>query len=274
LPARLIAAAERRALSVGWGADRVLICADVMGEEEYLTALATSLGTSFDPLEDAALARCPLSDDELIQAATAGLLPLQDGDELFWIIAPRALDARRLANLGSSRSLGPWSFRLTSPARMSRFASRRAQAALGRRAATELQRLQPHLSNAPRQGAAGWIALAALAAVSGAIFAAAPGAVINALGASCCAAILAAGALRLVCALRAGPRLAPRPRTPDCDLPVYSVICPLYREAKVVRQLVDAVRALDYPGIMAQTPQAQRQWRPYMRPQKVREADV
>lgn len=103
LPARVIAAAEQRALSIGLGADRVLICADVMTEEGYLTALATSLGTFFDPLEDVSRADCPLSDDQLIQAAANGLLPLLDGDELCWIIAPRCLTARNLAKLGRFR---------------------------------------------------------------------------------------------------------------------------------------------------------------------------
>ena len=83
LPARVIAAAERRALSIGLGADRVLICADVMTEEGYLTALATSLGTFFDPLENVSRAQCPLSDDQLIEATAAGLLPLREGRSAF-----------------------------------------------------------------------------------------------------------------------------------------------------------------------------------------------
>lgn len=255
LPARVIAAAEQRALSIGLGADRVLICADVMTEEGYLTALATSLGTFFDPLEDVSRADCPLSDDQLIQAAANGLLPLLDGDELCWIIAPRCLTARNLAKLGRFRSQWPRSFRLTSPERLSRFASRYAQAALGQRAAGELQRLRPNLSNAPRDGSSGWTAIATIAAVAGTTFAAAPGAAINAVATSCCGAILAAGALRLLSAFHTGSP-PPRPRIPDHELPVYSVICPLYREAKVVRRLIAAIRALDYPGIMAQTPQA------------------
>jgi hypothetical protein len=256
LPARVIAAAERRASSIGLGADRVLICADVMTEEGYLTALATWLGTFFDPLENVSRAQCPLSDDQLIQAAAAGLLPLQYGDELSWIIAPRCLTARNLADLGRSTPQSPRSFRLTSPERLSRFAARYAQAALGRRATGELQRLQPHLSNAPRAGSSGWIATAAIAAIGGAAFAAAPGTTINALATACSGAILAAGALRLLCACRAGPAPTRRPRVVDHELPVYTVICPLYREGAVVRQLVAAIRALDYPGIMAQTPQA------------------
>lgn len=247
LPSRVIAAAERRALSIGLGADRVLSCADVMTEEGYLTALATSLGTFFDPLENVSRAQCPLSDDQLIQAAAAGLLPLHYGDELSWIIAPRCLTARNLANLGRSAPQSSRWFRLTSPERLSRFAARYAQAALGRRAAGELRRLQPHLSNAPRAASSGWIAIAAIAAVGGAVFAAAPGLTIHALATSCCAAILAAGMLRLLCAFRAGPASPRRPRIADHELPVYTVICPLYREGAVVRQLVAAIRALDYP---------------------------
>ncbi len=44
-PRRILAAAERRAKSIGVGAERVLICADAITEEAYLTALANSLGT-------------------------------------------------------------------------------------------------------------------------------------------------------------------------------------------------------------------------------------
>jgi glycosyltransferase XagB len=245
LPARVIAAAERRALSIGLGADRVLTCADVMTEEGYLTALATSLGTFFDPLENVSRAQCPLSDDQLIQAAAAGLLPLHYGDELSWIIAPRCLTARNLANLGHSAPQSSRWFRLTSPERLSRFTARYAQAALGRRAAGELRRVQPHLSDAPRAASSGWTVIAAIAAIGGALFAAAPGLTIRALATSCCAAILAAGVLRLLCAFRAGP--AAPPRIADHELPVYTVICPLYREGAVVRQLIAAICALDYP---------------------------
>jgi hypothetical protein len=44
--------------------------------------------------------------------------------------------------------------------------------------------------------------------------------------------------------------------TPVEDLPVYSIIVPLRSEARVVDQLLSAIERLDYPGIMAQTPQA------------------
>lgn len=37
------------------------------------------------------------------------------------------------------------------------------------------------------------------------------------------------------------------------DWPIYTVLCPLYREAKVVPDLVAAISALDYPGLMPQS---------------------
>ena len=69
-----------------------------MTEDAYLTALAASLGTSYEPLDRIARADCPLDDDQLIQAAAAGLLPLRDAGGITWIIAPRRLTARRLAS--------------------------------------------------------------------------------------------------------------------------------------------------------------------------------
>ena len=43
---------------------------------------------------------------------------------------------------------------------------------------------------------------------------------------------------------------------PGDALPVYTVIAALYREAASVDGLLRAIEHLDYPGIMAQTPQA------------------
>ena len=40
----------------------------------------------------------------------------------------------------------------------------------------------------------------------------------------------------------------PPPRLRDADLPVYTIIAPMHREASVARQFVHALRALDYPA--------------------------
>ena len=46
------------------------------------------------------------------------------------------------------------------------------------------------------------------------------------------------------------------PELADDDLPVYTVLVPLYREANVVVPLARALMQLAYPDILAQTPQA------------------
>ena len=46
------------------------------------------------------------------------------------------------------------------------------------------------------------------------------------------------------------------PTIADNDLPVYSILVPLYREANVLPALVQALRALDYPGLLAHLPQS------------------
>lgn len=44
------------------------------------------------------------------------------------------------------------------------------------------------------------------------------------------------------------PKAAPVPHTPDNELPVYTVLVPLFREAAVVRHVVAALRRLDWPS--------------------------
>ncbi len=247
LPRRVIAAAENRARSIGLGADRVLVCADALTEEAYLAALAASLGTSYEPLDCVARADCPLDDNQLIQAAAAGLLPLRRGSEIIWVIAPRCLTARRLANPRRSRPGWLRSFRLTSSARLWRFVAFHTQAALGRRAADELRLSRPLLSNAPRPRGWGGIATAALAMLAVAILAFAPAATIKACGTLSCAVFLAAAALRLSSVFYTGHVPRRSARIDDDKLPIYTIICALYREAGVVGDLIAAIRALDYP---------------------------
>ena len=253
LPRSIIAAAEKRARSTGLGADNVLVRSDAITEEAYLTALAGSLGTSFEPLDHISRRQCPLDDNQLIQAAAVGLLPLLQGDEVVWVIAPRHLTARYLAGSRQSLPRVLRSFRLTSSEQLLRFVARYTQKALGRQAVEALRCSRPALSNAPRPVGIGRLAVAALALIVIGIFAVVPAA-IDIFAAVLCVVFLAAAALRLL-SVAFAPRQPDRAvRTGDHGLPIYTIICPLYREASVVGNLVAAIRALDYPGIMAQTP--------------------
>ncbi len=247
LPRRILTAAAHRARSIGVGADRVLTCADAITEEAYLTALAGSLGTSYERFDGIPRAACPLDDDQLVQAAAAGLLPLREGRGLVWIIAPSGMTARRLADPCRQRPAWLQSFRLTSAERLRQFVLHHGQRALGQRAADRLRQHRPLFSNAPREGGRPVLRAIALAAIALLFFTLAPLPVIEGVSGLCCVLFLAAAILRLLSACF-GETAADTPaHRNDRELPIYTVICALYREAAVVEELVTAIRALDYP---------------------------
>ncbi len=247
LPRHVIAAAEGRARAIGLGADQVLIYADAITEEAYVTALAASLGAPYDPLDRLARADCPLDDDQLIQAANTGLLPVREGSRTVYVIAPRCLAARRLAAIRRSRPEAVQSIRLTSSACLLRFVTRHGQRALGKQAAYGLRQSRPLFSNAPRPHRLARI-IAFLVTLFAVMFVAdLPDAPLEAIGALLCAVFLSAAALRLLCVAFASPPPRRRLRRGDNELPIYTIICALYREANVVDGLVAAILALDYP---------------------------
>ena len=227
--------------SIGVGADRVLICADAITEEAYLIALASSLGTSYERFDEISRADCPLDDDQLVQAAAAGLLPLREGRGLVWIIAPPGITARRLADPRQQRPAWLQSFRLTSADRLRQFVLQHSQRALGRRAAESLRQHQPLFSNAPPKGGRPVLRAIALAATHIPLFH--PRATSRHRGVSglCCVLFLAAAILRLLSACFAETAADTPADRDDRELPIYTVICALYREAAVVRDLVGAI---------------------------------
>jgi hypothetical protein len=256
LPQPIIAAAELRARQIGLGAERVLICADAITEDGYLAALAGSLGTIFHSLDETPRSACPLSNNELIQAASAGLMPLYYDGRLTWVIAPRNLTARRLADprLRPPKWLQP--FRLTSSGQLHRFVMRHTQRALGERATYGLRRAWPSFSNAPRK--TGWGSKAAIALITlvDICLWTEPTFSIGIFGTMLCLIFLLTAAFRLWCAFTSKSPATRQHDIDDRSLPTYTIICALYREAAVAEKLVAAIRTLDYPGIMAQTPQA------------------
>ena len=237
LPDRIVAAAERRAKSIGVGAERVLVCADAITEEAYLTALAASLGTRYERLDGVSRSDCPLDDRRLIEAATAGLLPLREGRDLTWIIAPHAMRARRLADPRCERPQWLASFRLTSADRLRAFVARHAGHTLGRHATDGLRLSRPSFSNAPRTPARriGTCVVAMTWAL--AFFALAPLVMIEGLAGAFCALFLAGALLRVLSLFTRSPP-ARHVSGGDAALPPYTIICALYHEATIVRQLV------------------------------------
>src|SRR5512135_1804363 len=86
-PRAVLAQAVQRAARVGVGADRVLIAAGHLSEEDYVCALAETLGVTFEPLDGVPRALCPVDDQRLIESAAAGLLPLNIDDDLCLVVA-------------------------------------------------------------------------------------------------------------------------------------------------------------------------------------------
>jgi hypothetical protein len=254
----LLAAAERRAGAVGVGADRVLIAAGALGEEAYLRAFGEHLGIAFEPLDDIARALCPVDDERLIESAAAGLLPLTFEDDLCLAVAPRGLAARRIVALIDDNPDLTRRFRFTSAERLNHFVLRCAGATLAAHASDGLKRTWPALSAAPPRWRGNIVPAAIAGLTSLAAFVLATAATLYAFEIMLAGMFLAWLGLRLVGAFidwvwrdRAGD-LA------DAELPVYTVIAALYREAGSVDGLLAAIERLDYPGIMAQTPQAVR----------------
>jgi cellulose synthase/poly-beta-1,6-N-acetylglucosamine synthase-like glycosyltransferase len=247
VPQRVLATAEERARAIGIGADRVLICADAITEDAYLHALAASLGTSYVRLDELTRADVPLSDTELVRAAAAGLMPVREAGRIVWIIAPSCWAAHRLTD--PRRPIQRWikSFRLTSSDRLQRFVTEHAQTTLGRRAAYDLRRIRPEFSNASPLHVGKSVAVATMAILVLTALALYPSATIGIFSVLLCAIFLAAAALRLSSAMYKQPAPKSLSRGDDRELPIYTIICALYREEKVVSKLVAAIRALDYP---------------------------
>jgi len=250
LPSRVIAAIEHRAAEIGISAERVLIAAGFMDEDHYVYALARMLGFEYETFDDRGRGCCPLNDQRLLLAAKIGLLPLVIDDEEVFVLAPHSV--REFVHYLTFHPRVR--FRLTSSARLNLFIADKGRAAVAYEATSALRSRWPRLcagssSQLFRVGSAALLVslLAALVAF--------PSATLVTVEASLAVAFLGALGLRLLGSyLTALP--SPTERILDHDLPVYTIIVALYRESKAVKGLVASLRDLEYPGIMAQTPQA------------------
>jgi hypothetical protein len=242
LPHGTLHAAARRAATLGVGADRVLLADHAIGEEDYVLALAASLGVPFEPL---LLPResCPLTDDQLVDAARTGLVMLRPADEWIVVVAPQGLTARRLVT--GEVPLPLERFYLTTSARLRRFIAGHGASELAERAAEDLRNARPELSAAPRgwRLGIGWLTAAAAYAAAVIVL---PRAASVATTVALSLTFLAWTGLRLIGAATTwhawrAIHIAPH------DLPVYTVIVALYDEADAVEELVAALRSLEYP---------------------------
>jgi cellulose synthase/poly-beta-1,6-N-acetylglucosamine synthase-like glycosyltransferase len=241
----IIIAAESRALALGVGADEVLIASGHVSEEAYYKALAFSLGCPFVDLDTVPREWCPLASERLVLAATSGILPLA-GREAVLVMAPRGLAVRTLIlRLGARSDLRHRAL-VTSPEQIRRFVQRHAAGAISWRASEWLRSTHPALSAATPP----WKARTVLAALTGAFavgLAAAPEFAVGLLMLAVTGMFLAWSALRICSMLRKPGPPALAMRSPEGELPTYTIVVALYREATTLYDLVGALQAIDYP---------------------------
>ena len=230
------------------GADQVLIRWGVINEDAYICRLAEHLQVQTETFSDVRREDCVLPDQELPKAAEAGIVPLRRQGGLVWAIAPRGFSARQLSRLTATYPELRSRLRLTTAAHLHGYLTKHAGFALADCAAGGLGRQHPALSArasiatpARRQR---WMALDAGLLATLALW---PAATIDVFNSVLAVWFLAFAVLRLASSIVPRRPVASVPRIPDGDLPVYSVVAALYREATSIAPLMLAIDALDYP---------------------------
>jgi cellulose synthase/poly-beta-1,6-N-acetylglucosamine synthase-like glycosyltransferase len=236
----LLDAATLTARDQGVGADEVLIAEGMIAEDFYYRALAVRLNCPFID-RAAALA----SGFDYRAAVRAGVARADPAREAFdWLLAPRGRQITALLSLRDRSRIA-----ICAPTFFSALARAKGRRALSEDASFALSRADARLSaSAPqlRQGtffavALSLIVLAGLFALSTRLIE---------FSSVFLSVLFLGGVYVRSCAIGASLR-APPSRVPplrDRDLPTYTIIAPLYREASVAAQFVAALKALDYPA--------------------------
>ncbi|WP_158813535.1 glycosyltransferase family 2 protein [Methylocapsa sp. S129] len=241
VPRASLLAATQAAVRCGVSADQALLGEGYLREDDFYRLLAQRVGLAYYRGE-IAIAEC-LNPAEAATRGSVRLAPNPEG--LSAVVAPRG---RAVAALLAASAAGrsPTYYAIAAPQRLGAIVRRQMARQLAENAAGALAGVDPTLS-AHSIFSNGRLACATLLALC-VIFV---GALWSAEFRVFCAIALwlafgAAAALRLVAAAKPAPTEAPPPLN-DFDLPLYSIIAPLYREAKIVTQLIGAIDAIDYP---------------------------
>ncbi|MFC6791624.1 glycosyltransferase family 2 protein [Methylobacterium komagatae] len=232
---RTLARAAAQARAAGTDAATALLQAGLFDEEGYYRALARTLGLPYldGPIPLARVLPYP-------GCLLAGRAPLAPGAGAATVIAPRGQAiAVLLARRGRLAEIA-----LTSPTRLREAVFARMPGSIAARASQDPQGAAASAAAPLAQPLlilGGGLAALALTLVL------APPLPAQALVIVLQALVLALMAFRLA-ALAIRPPTIEAPPLPDADLPVYTILVPLYRERRSAYPLAKALAALDYPA--------------------------
>ena len=254
IDAATLARAVREAQRAGVSALDVLLSRGWIASEAYVDALARHLDrtratgplAAAPAVADRRLAP-PATDEAFIAGHDRQGRPVVDG--LAGLPGEVEAAASRLESI-----LGPGRLALASPGeRRAAYLAARSRRLLDQ-AVNGLARTTPQLSARRRVSLWQAVTIAALAGLAIGGLIGAPEATSLLLMTLLCLAFLLVVALRLAAlgellVSPSAPDAARRPaRIPDAELPVYTVLVPLFKEARVLPGLVKALTRLDYPA--------------------------
>jgi hypothetical protein len=244
----LLWAAEQRSRELDIGADQVLIRWGVIDEEAYLRRLALHLDIATETFVEVDRTDSPLLDRQIPCAAEFGLIPLRRDGRLIWTLAPRRLAARTLCHLVRRFPNVRPHTRVTSASLLQQFLMQQGGDALADAATDTLRQKYPTMSAAPiRQDGPQWRQRMERGAAVAILLLLPPAILPEAWSTTMAVWFLVFCALRLTACFWPRSLPAPLARLPDHQLPIYTVIVALYREASSVSALLQAFDALDYP---------------------------
>lgn len=226
--------------------EQALIVHGLLAEAVYYRALARHLGLEFAPDPEAITVHETLQ-ERWPQAISAGMAPLRGeaGEGLRWLLAPRGARIDELLTLNRSSRLQRERFVVSSPEVLRESVFNASARAIATRAAMELPDSAPQASAHGMRLRPGFGLVLTVLTLCGALYL--MGGLWLAISLACGALLASAIVIRLFAAAASCDAHAHRPPVlRDSDLPVYTVIAAIYREAGVARQLTDALKALDY----------------------------
>ena len=233
--------AATKAARCGVSSEQALLGEGLMSEEDYYRALARHLHAPYFCGE---LAISP--DTVPAKAVASGIAPLAPNKlGLRVVLAPRGEAINLLLTAAEQRRL-PSTFVICSPQRMAAILRARMGETLSHEAANGLDLVDPTLS--ARTGASGGQLAFAIAALGvAALIASTLPHVLTLLVSVVLWLIFAAAVAIRLTAMAANRAPIPAPPLAETDLPIYSIIVPLYEEAGGVPRLIAALDAIDYP---------------------------